>query len=649
MHWKAACLAGVCLSAFAALMAGATEFLASRAARLGFDAIAAHVSALKADQIIADPWRGEIRITGLSWDEAGASVHIGGLRLTVGPSAFSQSAIAQSNAASAEDVSIETALATFEIRRIELSGTSLTTAELAQMLASETAPIGERIAKISATAISIPQLVAVAKLGPSSQKIVYRDVLLTDVVKGKAAAASAEGASFSISDPELGETEGAYGRMAGKAVDLVLAARIMSGTRDDRAEPKTALYDSFAIEGFHLSNSKARFDLGIQAISGRGVKGRPLRLPRIGMQDSDQTPLEHKKRVALFYADVLDAVSVDEMDASDLRLTLRGGEAPASLSIGQVAISKFYGTEIDGLSVQNLAFETEPATIGFEGLAVHRLDLGRLQDALAKAPASNEDAASGANVRAAMPAIEEMVLTKLDVNTAGSKPGRESLRSAFKLARLEIHGSNQKDGAPTQVDAALDHMTFSLDQANEGAFKDLSAMGYSQLDLSSRIAMAWDESKQELAIGRFSLEGADMGTVQISGLLSNVTKDLLSSNRVVATVAALGVVLNKIDLRVENAGLFEKAIAAQAERQNKSIDEIRQTYARGAMVFVPSLLENGPAAKAIGAALAKFVAHPKNFHLVVAAPEGFGLSDLTSIRAPGALLKKLDIAVAANE
>jgi len=102
-------------------------------------------------------------------------------------------------------------------------------------------------------------------------------------------------------------------------------------------------------------------------------------------------------------------------------------------------------------------------------------------------------------------------------------------------------------------------------------------------------------------------------------------------------------------VRIENAGFFERAIAAQAERQNKSADVLRQTYARAAIAFLPALLDNGPEAKAIGSAVAKFVAQPKSLHLIVVAPEGLGLSDLTSIQAPGALLKKLDIKVTANE
>ncbi len=652
MRWKAARRACFCLSAFAALFAGAADFSAQQAARRAFDAIAAHATSLKADQIAADPWARQIRILGLAWNEPGVSVRIGALRLAAAPAAFfpAAEALAEGNMARADDVTIETALATVKIRRIELSGSSVGPAELARILDFKSgASIGERVAELSASAVAIPELITISKRAPLEQKFIYRDILLTDIVKGKAAAARAEGASFSMSDPDFGDAEGAYGHMSAKSVDLVLAARIASGLRADPAEPEAALYESFAIDGFHLSNATARYDLGVAALSGRGVKARPLRMAWDEAKDADQAPLERKTRGALAYADILDSVSIDEMDASDLKFAMRGDEGALSLSIGHAAIAQLDGAKLDGLTVQNLAFANQAAKIGLEGLALRRINLGRLQDALAGSPAHGQGAALAAPGGTNPPVAEDIVWTRLDADIADPKPGRDSARAAFEVARLEIRTSNETEGAPTRIEAALDHFTHRLDQGGEGALRDLAAMGYSQLDLSSRAAIAWDEAGRELSLDTIALEGADMGKLQISGLFSNVARTLFSSNPMTASIAVLDALLKKLDLRVENTGLFEKLIARQAARQHKSVDEMRQTYARAATVYLPLLLENGPAAQAIAAAVAKFVANPKSFHLVMTARDGLGLADLTSIQAPGALLKKLAIEASANE
>ncbi len=646
MRWKAARRASLCLCACAGLTAAAAEFVARSSERQVFAAIADHAKALTADKIIADPWRGEIRLLGLTWREAGASIHVGALRLRAAPPALFPGvpAFADAHAASAEDVTIETALASFKIRRIELSGTSLSAVELAQILDSSSgAPISERIGRISAATIAIPELISVSKFTPFDQRFVYRNIRLTDVVRGKAAAASADGASFSMSDPELGDAEGAYGHMTSKAVDLILAARIMSGRRDDPAEPETPLCQSFAIEGFHLSNAKTGFDLGAGALTGDGVRGRPWRAPWIEAMGGEQIPLERKKRVAAIYADISDSLAVDEMDASDVRLTMRTADAPANLTIGHVAITQFHGAEIDAVNIQNLAFATEMQKIGFEGLAIRQLDLASLGRASAISASSDDDAAQRP--------FAEFVATRLDGEIADAKAGREGFHGAFKLGRLEVRESQEKDkdSAAIKFDAALDHFTLRLDEAKNGALKDLRALGYSQLDLSSRIAIVWDEARQELAITTLAFEGADMGSVRISGLLSNVAKNLFSTNHAAAIVAALDALLKKFDVRLVNAGLFDKVIAAQAERQHKSIDEMRQTYARAAIVFLPVLLENAPAAQTIGAALIKFIANPKSLRLVAAAPDGLSLSDLTAIQTPGALLNKLSVEASANE
>ena len=174
-------------------------------------------------------------------------------------------------------------------------------------------------------------------------------------------------------------------------------------------------------------------------------------------------------------------------------------------------------------------------------------------------------------------------------------------------------------------------------------------MGYSRLDLSSRIEMSYDANAQELRVEDVSLKGLDMGTVQVSCTFTNVTKDIFSTEPAVMQAAALGALLKKLDLRIDNAGLVDKAIALEAQKAKSSPEEIRKQYVTAAAIALPAALENGPAAKAIGAALAKFVATPKSFHLVATSANGLGASDFALFNQPSALLQQLSITAAANE
>jgi len=650
MYWKAplrkASLVGASLLAGAAFAGVMSDFIADRAARQAFAAISTSVGPLTAERVVADR-SGGMRLAGLHWRCAGGAIHIGALTLvSAAPKVLSIGAArADSATASAENVTIETPLATYRIKRIDLSGAALSTADLAQLLdAKNPAPIAQRLARFSAAAITIPELIAEMKFGPVAQKIVYHDISLTGVVKGKIAAASVEGASFSVSDAEGGGAQGAYGHMNAMAIDLVQAARIMTESGAGAEERKATLYESFSIDGFYFSGGKARIELDVKTLAGRGIRGRPLRQPWVDDKDNDRTPLERQKRAMLLFADLLDAFDVDELEATDLRLSTREDGKPIGLAIGRIAIGQFSGAKFDKIGVEKLAFAAEKAKIRVADFTFRGLDLKNLQDGFAGS--ASTDPAAAAKAKSAIPsAVDNIIFNKIDFDIVD----KENAETSFKADRFELRGSHPQDGAPARVDVALDHLTFALGQAEGGSLKDLGEMGYSQLDLSSRVEIAFDETKRELAIGALSLEGAGMGKVNVSGLFTNVTKELLSPDRVIATAAAVGAILQKVDLRVENAGLFEKAIGLQAKNQNKSPDEVRQGYVTGAAVLLPALLENGPAARAIGAALAKFVAKPQSFHLVAVAPNGLGAADLTLLQTPGALLKKLEIEASANQ
>jgi hypothetical protein len=601
-------------------------------------------------QVIAYPWRSQARIVGLSLEASDFHIHVGALNLPAGSLLFSPiaAAIAGTDSASAEDVTIETGSSTYKIKRINLSGASLSTAELAQILdPKNAAPIAERFGKISAALITIPEIIGQTKFGATTQKIVFRDIALNGLVQGKAAAASASGASFSISDPQRGKAEGGYGQISAKAVDLVVAARILTQTRDQTDAPRSPLYDSIALDGFHLTNLEAQFELDVGSLTAAGAKGRPPRKPWAEVQPADSNPSESGKPRA-FLAEALDSFEIDDVAASDVKLTVLANGDPASFRLARISMSRLGDAKISALEAQNLGFSGAAGKIDLDGLTLRGVDF----KSSGGADDSSTDALPMPNLieKDLLPQVEQIVLTKLDVDLTNAPSGQlESSPvpsgSVFKADRLEV--DRKKDDAAVGLDLALDHLTASLNEA--GPFASLAAMGYEQLDVSSRLQLAWTATSRELEIKTFSLAGADMGTLKIVGLINNVTSDLGSSDQSAAAAAARNLLLKKLDVRIANEGVVEKALAAQAKGQKKSVEAMRHSDEIVASLVLPALLGNGPPARALGAALARFIADPKTLHLVAVSPQGVGLADLDLMRTPGALFDRVEIEASVNQ
>jgi len=599
-------------------------------------AVAARVDGLTIASVSAEPWLAEARIDGLDWRRNGSTLHVGALKFA--PPAFvpvAGAALAGLGEASAEDVTLEAGPSLYRIKRINLVGASISSADLLRVFDPKSAaPLAERLARLTATSIAIPEMTVETKTGAATQTFIYRDILLNGVNGGKAAAASVAGISFSIADPEHGGGDGAYGKISARDVDLVLAAKIMSETREAADAPKLPLFKAMDIEGFHLGGAHAALDVGRLTVA--AVTGRPPSTP--WREATDAPPLVGAApRNALLTA-FLDSFGFDDLAATDVALNPRGDGKMGRSTMGRATIKRLDGPRIDGVEAQNLAFGTSWGRIGLESLSFSGLDLG---------PLTRVDHAPNLLGEDLRPDFEQVALTKLEGRLAPSEEADASSADTFEVERFSIERTAPKDAARPRLNVSLDHFTAPVRDA--GAFSALAAMGYARLDLSSRLDVDWNKASGELAIDSFFLDAAGMGSMKLAAQFSNVTQDLASRDEQVAAAATRGVLIKKLALRVENAGLFDRALAVQAKNDKQSIDEARQTDILRATLLLPTLLGNEPAARALGSALAKFIAAPKSFSLQALAPEGVGVADVELVQTPGALLKKIEITATANQ
>jgi hypothetical protein len=660
------------------------RFLSGRAALAAFDRMRAANDGISAGQISFDPsfdssfdpWRGTLRVDNLVLRAQALTIRIGHLTYArkAGGSWLVSAALAQQNDAkthdlssaildaartaaqagtiSAEDIVIESADATYKIPRIEVAGTDLDEDELAALFdAKNSAPIGERFAQISAARITIPEVTAQFKNSPTTGEFVYRDIELGNVVKSHAAQATMKSLSANLVAQESATIKATCGPTRMNDFDIAQNLKLMSETAKT-AEERKPLYSSLTVETCKITSDsesksgRVQMVLEIGAIAASDVKGRPpmqslasaKELFDVNRQDADAPDLLAKRNAYL--SDIYASYEAGSVEMADLRITGTVSEAAAfSGSLGKVSLARFAASRIDELRFDDMALDTGGSKVKLAGFALRGINFANIIKFMDN---KTEDRAGP------LPVLDQVLVEKLDVDVVDSKTDANA-HTRFQLAKFDMSGTNSIGGIPTRFAMGLEHFIVDLASLNSAEVADAVALGYDKLDLSSRLEMNFNAAKQELSVEDFSLIGKDMGVVKLSGQLSKVGQDLFSRDQSVAEAALLATLINRLEIRIENAGLFEKIIAAAAKKEGKSPDEIRRGYVAAASVNVPLMLDNGPGAKLIGAALAKFVAAPKNFHLIARAPNGLGASDLTLIKEPGALMQQLEIEATANE
>lgn len=587
---------------------------------------------LHAVNVTADPWRHTVRIEGLALRRAGFVLHIGRLNVPFAtPSLFGSSAYAQEaqpGTISAQNIAIDVGPAHYTISAITLTGTSLSNADLVSLLdPKSTFSVADRLEKFSAAHVAIPEIAMQATFGDRTESDSYHDVSFDDVVNGHAGKATIGNLASNIAAPGAGATRATYGPITATGLDLALAARIVSEPRKSDAEPLHALYDGLQIGGGKIVFEKAQLEIDIGALSAKGVKARPLRVPAAAAPFTDNL---HNDALV---ADVLDSFAAGALDIEDLRVVVTDKDAAGTGTIGGIHLSQMADAKIAAAEFSGIAVTAGGSSVKIGSAALHDVDLAALRDWASD---------SGGHVSSASIA-SEIRLTGLDVDAGEAKS-----RTRFQVGSLDVLSAAPVDGIPTQFSTSIDHFTFDPKDAG-GEWDGILALGYDKIDLSSRIEAHFDAEKQQLGLDDLSLSGVDMGAVKIACSFSNVSKGLFSADQTQMEAAALSVLLRRIEIRVENGGFFERIVAAAAKQSNKSPEAVRRAYVAAAAIGVPALLGSGPAAKVLGAAIAKFVAAPKNLRIVAVARDGLGVADFVLIKDPSVLMGKLSVEAAADE
>ncbi|MBV8428096.1 MAG: hypothetical protein JOZ88_12720 [Hyphomicrobiales bacterium] len=568
-------------------------------------------------------------------------------------------------ALAAEDVSFDNVSTTFEggslsIPHIDIRGSSLSKAELESAMNSPLGlPTADALSKFDASSVNIPEIrleftAPITGNGASpSETITYSDTRIEDLKSGKAARASIAATTAEIRGPS--SFNSSFGKILVSDYDLAGLVRFVFAAAQPGETPKQISGSSTAENG-HFTYPNG-VEVNIAHMSVGAVKARPLVTPLaelipvlkpMMLPDKKLAPAAAAKMMSML-ADFYDAVAIDGVSASDITIKVPDpsfdNASIQTLKIGQLANSRIAEWSIDGLEVK-----AEGGHVKLGHAALLGLDLKPFLSslsALTKNGEFNDDAAKNYDWRNGIPHLDAIEVSNVDFDIPrGANP------ESFKVAGYDIRLGNYVGSIPTSLQSRLDR--FAADTSSlkdQGA--ELQQLGYKKIDLSTGTDLAWNETSKSLNINEISAKGVDMGSVLLKATLGNVPRELFSGSLAQMQVAGLGVTLGEASLRLDNTGLLDKIIERAAAAQKTTPDKLRALWGTQAALGIPQMFGGSDGAKALGSAVASFIAKPKNLSVSVKSKNanGLGLTDLMTGGGPNAaaILDKLDVKAIANQ
>jgi hypothetical protein len=586
-------------------------------------------------------------------DHDGHRLAIGAVRVPLWSTAFAQSA----DSFSLDNVNFTFGLTSYEAKRIEFTGVTSSRADIETLFSSSsTEPMESRLRRINAKQVTIPEARVKQTMGKETQATTYRNAVLNDVAQGRIASMVVEAMAMESSGTK-DKVVITGGRTTMSEVDLPAMARLYEAKADGPSTPMAKIYGAFSLENMQLVDSQEGVTFKIARIGGRDFLGRPTKDSWNGtmslmteMADKGDLSSEDQARLLPAIADVVDAFQIGFMEASGIEVSSKGKDTQGQARIARIAYTGGTDTQPADMRWEGFEFSDKDNRMKLDSLSLTGFSFRQTLDGLRNLPGKSFDDIDAATARSLVPTLGTLRLTGFSIDGTSEDEGKK-VKFQAALKGFELTADKPVNAIPTNFRIGLQNLTMALpSNGTDDAIKELVALGYRNIDISLLAAATWNEASNEIMLSEVSAQGHEMGTVTVTGLISNAGKDLFNADTAIATVALAAAKAKALDITVENRGLFDRYLAKTAKEQKSTPEALRRTYAAAAAFVVPAMIGNSEQAQTLSQAIGRFIAKPGKLtlHATPKDPSGFGLVDALAMSEPKDALDKLNISAKAE-
>jgi len=536
--------------------------------------------------------------------------------------------------------------------------------------------LAERVGRISAKRMTVPEINIVQMLNDKEQKTSYKDVTLEDIVHGHVARYSSSGASFDLdlSLPDENGTineermAGTIGASEGKDIDGVFIARLYTekaGPDDTEAKP---VYGPFSAKNIVVKNSKSSFSYDEVRSNGFTMRlpAEPFTetLQKLeAAKDIETLSQEERKEFFLRLIGLFDTIGKGDVELLGMKIQPSDAEK-GNGRIDRMAMS-FDNKKLD-MSLNGFSAVDGADFVKLDEFSLKGFNWAPSAEAFTKFAGLSDEEIENFPFTTLLPEFGTVAVKGISADVpydshanddidveedqdSAAKSSEKGLpeRLKFSIKSYELALNKPFNGIPTDIRVAYEEMSLPVPaDSSEEMYQQLRKLGYDRVTMSSNLEANWDEANQSLVIKDLSLSGKDMGKVSMSGLMGGFTKEFFSGDKVLAQVALLGLKAREVKLKIEEQGIIAKGLQFYATENNMTVDEARSTLTLIASAVLQELAADQPKLQDAITAFSTFIAKPNVFELTVKSKSEKGIGALEMVAAsqePLLLLDKVDI------
>jgi hypothetical protein len=183
------------------------------------------------------------------------------------------------------------------------------------------------------------------------------------------------------------------------------------------------------------------------------------------------------------------------------------------------------------------------------------------------------------------------------------------------IESMHVELANVVDGQPNDVKLLMDGIVIPLEafEFDAGTAGLLADMGYTDsFVVGVTVDGAYAEEADTLTVRSIALRAADVGELNISGVIGDFPIGNLLEGAELAQEALTAATLHNAKVTFTNAGIVDRAMEAQAKAAGATKETFAMTFSMALPFTLGMTLGNGPLTQALTEPLAAFLNDPKS-------------------------------------
>lgn len=527
-------------------------------------------------------------------------------------------AIAQDakEAVSSEKSAAMAASFSIEISEIETENSSLGTGALVDIFSGQIEPYAAEIQRLNADSIVVPEIkltITSAEKGgaQSTLAVTYSDIRFENVVDGVAGSVSIGSTMLVSSEDDAGTIT--IQSASAKSVNFGAMLAFYGLVDNSSSELYRVVFKDAVIDGGTLVAPDANCTLGrfeFSELRARATDVSIVDLISIVTQMEAQGDTPDSALVAQMFSNLMEIAAAFEMKPARFDgLSCAGvddDEQPVEITVGPVEIGAYANLVYPRISMDDWVIKAQDGEMTLGNVTLKPIDYSNFFKTISEATEELNDAWFEAHAREMVPEIDGLSFSDFTIDVANAeKPGQRIIAS---VGGFDLDLSDYINGIPTVVSADIDDLHVKL--PNDPTDRDIMRLidaGFEVIELDAALRANWDSVSEEIAIDRLAVSGGNLGSIDVSLLIGNASRDLFATDQQTAMIAGMGLTAKSLGIIFTDEGIMQFAVRQFASERGMDVETVPIMMSGMAQGLVLGFLGSNPNGADLATAIGTFL------------------------------------------